>query len=274
MVKEIKIQDPFARLKKVITSPPLYLRPEPIDEISSKWSRIGDFDKNLALEQYENFVDTLKSEGVKVKILEPSPVKWNQTFVRDVGFSLKNGVIIGRMKEHGRMGEEDLLMKFLKLIDIPVIHRVERGFLEGGDILFINEKVFIGHGNRTDHEGIREIKDFLGDLEIDTIHLKKEFVHLDLAMNVVDDSTILMFPNAFHAEIKISDWNTILASEKEYLTIPANVLLLREGKVIASEENHLTNKLLEKEGIDVVRVEINEILKAGGGPRCLTFPIY
>ncbi len=269
------ISSPFVRLRRVITCPPLYLGLDPIDEISKTWSRKNDFDKNLAMEQHENFIDTLKSERVKVEILEASPGKGNQTFVRDVGFSFREGILIGRMRESTRQGEENLLSEFIDRLNLPIIHRIKKGFLEVGDILAIDEeKIFIGHGNRTDFEGIQEIKTLLENLEINTIHLKKEFVHLDLAMNVVDDSTIIMFPNAFNEEIEISDWNIIFANEREYLTIPANVLLLKKGRIIASEENYLTNKSLEKEGIDVLTVKINELLKAGGGPRCLTLPIF
>ena len=66
----------------------------------------------------------------------------------------------------------------------------------------------------------------------------------------------------------------VFTEKSEENTLPANVLLLSKGKILAAEENCITNRTLEKLGFDVITVKLSEILKAGGGPRCLTFPLY
>jgi N-dimethylarginine dimethylaminohydrolase len=42
---------------------------------------------------------------------------------------------------------------------------------------------------------------------------------------------------------------------------------------VSSEDNHRINALLERRGFKVVRVEIDQFTRCGGGMHCLTMPL-
>ena len=48
---------------------------------------------------------------------------------------------------------------------------------------------------------------------------------------------------------------------------------LGEGKVLAIKNNKSVNDKMKAIGLDVIEVDLCQILKAGGGPHCMTFPV-
>ena len=52
-----------------------------------------------------------------------------------------------------------------------------------------------------------------------------------------------------------------------------NVQALGNGKVLGIENNKSVNEAMEAEGIEVIKLPLEQILKAGGGPHCMTFPV-
>ncbi|HID43521.1 MAG TPA: hypothetical protein EYP30_07090 [Archaeoglobaceae archaeon] len=274
--KKFEILDPLTKLRKIVVCPPHHLELLPIDFISKSWLNKGGIDKNLAYEQYKAFLDALESENIKLLEMEPSPAFRNQIFVRDTGFSVSDAVLVGRMRSQERLGEEELLLNFLEKLNVNVL-KIEKGNLEGGDIVpFNRNSIIVGYGNRTDEEGIDEISKYLESF-VYKFRLNDRYVHLDLCLNLIDENTLLV-SSEIRKSVYELDWikkfDIIFTNENEENTLPANVLLLKKGKILAAEENRITNKNLEKLGMDVVTVELSEILKAGGGPRCLTFPLF
>jgi len=274
--KKFKIHHPLKKPRKIIVSPPENLELLPIDSISKIWLNKGKINKRLVFEQYAAFLDALRAENVKLIEIEPSLEFRNQIFVRDTGFCGNDVVVVGRMRTRERSGEEDLMLNFLKKLNFNVL-KIKKGFLEGGDVICVDEETLIvGYGNRTDEEGISEMSNYF-QASIHRFQLDNRFVHLDLCMNLIDENTLLVateIKGAVRAINEIKKFDVIYTGENEWSTLPANVLLLEKGKILAAEENRETNRTLEKLGFDVITVKLSEILKAGGGPRCLTFPLY
>jgi len=52
-----------------------------------------------------------------------------------------------------------------------------------------------------------------------------------------------------------------------------NVLAIEDGKVISASCNKECNKNMRIEGLEVIEIEMSELLKGGGGPRCMTLPV-
>ena len=75
-------------------------------------------------------------------------------------------------------------------LKVPVVARVEKGLFEGGDFMFLNEKtIAVGMVDRTNEEGVEEIRSQLSKYgyEVIGVKLKKEYLHLDMCFNLVDD---------------------------------------------------------------------------------------
>ena len=54
----------------------------------------------------------------------------------------------------------------------------------------------------------------------------------------------------------------------------ANVFTIAPGVVCSYSRNEITNKELQKNGIEVIPIEGNEMTKCLGGPRCATMPLW
>ena len=64
-----------------------------------------------------------------------------------------------------------------------------------------------------------------------------------------------------------------LAAQREQWSDAANVLAVEPGKVIAYARNYITNALMEKAGIEVIRVSGSELSRGRGGTRCMCCPV-
>lgn len=62
-------------------------------------------------------------------------------------------------------------------------------------------------------------------------------------------------------------------SEREAQGNAISALCLKPGRLCVYEHNKITNRALERAGIDLVPIEINELTSGFGGPNCLALPL-
>ncbi|PKK95665.1 MAG: arginine deiminase [Tenericutes bacterium HGW-Tenericutes-5] len=63
-----------------------------------------------------------------------------------------------------------------------------------------------------------------------------------------------------------------VASDREQWNDGANTIVIRPGEVIVYERNHITNSLLEQNGIKIHKMPSSELSRGRGGPRCMSMP--
>ena len=54
----------------------------------------------------------------------------------------------------------------------------------------------------------------------------------------------------------------------------SNTLAIAPGEVVVYSRNHVTNRLLEEEGIVLHEIPSSELSRGRGGPRCMSMPLY
>lgn len=64
-----------------------------------------------------------------------------------------------------------------------------------------------------------------------------------------------------------------ITSDREQWSDGSNCICLKPGVVIAYERNDVTNKLLEENGIKVIKIPSSELSRGRGGPRCMSMPL-
>ncbi len=64
-----------------------------------------------------------------------------------------------------------------------------------------------------------------------------------------------------------------IAAQREQWNDGSNTLCIRPGTVIAYDRNYVTNRLLEDEGIEVLKIPSGELSRGRGGPRCMSMPL-
>ncbi|WP_455716739.1 dimethylarginine dimethylaminohydrolase family protein [Anaerosporobacter sp.] len=273
------VQNGTGELKKVLVSRPTYLKPAPINEIAKKWQDTSlDIDKM----EYEHklFVEMYEKEGVEVVLLEPSKERPNAVFARDFGGCVKEGYILGNFKLPIRYEEHKDYKEIMEKIGVPCIATVEQGFFEGGDFAFLNENtIAIGMADRTNLSGVEEIRDQLlpYGYRVIGVPLKPEYLHFDMCFNLVDDHLAVAYkeglPDEFVKELNQLEIKIIPVKEEAIFTHGCNLQAIGKKRVISLAQNTYVNEQLTQNGMKVIDLDITEILKAGGGPHCMTFPL-
>jgi len=159
------------------------------------------------------------------------------------------------------------------------------GTPEGGDIAWLDETtVAVGHGYRTNAEGIRQLRELVaGDgcevIEVPLPHWEgpDDVFHLMSVLSPVDEAKLLVYsrllPVPFRRSLLDRGFTLLEVPESEFATMGGNVLALAPGKCLALAGNPRTAALLEKAGVEVLTYEGGEIsVKGAGGPTCLTRP--
>ncbi len=267
-------------LKKVLVSKPQFLKPAPINEIAKLWKNTK-MDTDRMLQEHQMLVDAYEKAGVSVEFLEPDEERPNAVFARDFGGCVREGYILGRFKLDMRYKEHVDYKTCMEKLGIPMIGEVKEGLFEGGDFMFMNDHwIAVGMADRTNETGLRELRSILEPLgyEVTGVLLKREYLHLDMCFNLVDEHLAVSYksglPEDFKRMLTKRDVEIIDVPEEAIFLHGCNLQALGNRRVISLKRNERVNEQLAAKGMDVIELDITEILKAGGGPHCMTFPLY
>jgi N-dimethylarginine dimethylaminohydrolase len=103
------------------------------------------------------------------------------------------------------------------------------------------------------------------------------YLHLDMIFNQVAERLALAcpaaLPPAFLARLEQERVGLIEVDEQEVFEHACNVLPLGPASVLSHTANRRVNRLLRAEGFQVIALDLTELRRGGGGPRCLTLPL-
>lgn len=273
------VKDGTSKLKKVLLSKPEFLKPAPINEIAKKWKDTA-MNVETMLREHEEFVKAYHAAGVEVEFLEADVQRPNAVFARDFGGCVKEGYILGRFRLDMRYKEHVDYKKRMEELGVPMIGEVKEGLFEGGDFMFMNEHwIAVGMADRTNEAGLKELKEILEPLgyEVTGVPLKREYLHLDMCFNLVDEHLAVAYrkglPEDFQKLLTKRDIEIIDVPEEAIFLHGCNLQALGEHRVLSLKRNERVNEQLAAKGMNVILVNVTEILKAGGGPHCMTFPL-
>jgi dimethylargininase len=221
-------------------------------------------DLAIAQEQHHAYEKLLGKLGARVISLPAEPDLPDSMFVEDPAIVLDElGVILPLGTETRRREAPSLaqtLAKFRKLeyVSLP-------GTLEGGDVLRIGRKLFVGLTRRSNAEGIRQLATILAphNYEVITVpvtgclHLKSAVTHLGrntlLANRAWFDTTPLAG----------QEWIDVDPAEPH----AANALALADT-IIFPASFPRTRARIEARGFHVTSIDISELQKAESGLTC------
>jgi dimethylargininase len=216
----------------------------------------------LAQQQHANYVQALESAGVTVQKLPDAPEFPDGVFVEDPAVILDELAIICRSANPSRLREIDGI--------IPHIQKIRRTFkieapgsLEGGDVLRVGKRLFVGISNRTNVDGIRQLTHLVAPFgyEVSAVQVTG-CLHLKTAVTALSDAVLLANTDWVHKDA---------FRNLEVLTAPggANTLTIN-GRVFVPASAKQTAGLLRKRGFEVAPLDISEFEKAEAGLTCLS----
>ena len=218
-------------------------------------------------EEHSNYIKAIKAAGLQIKLLESLEEYPDSIFVEDPALTYKSNVIILNPFDPSRNGEKNIIENEIKDLFDNILF-VEDGFVEGGDILNINNHFIIGLSNRTNQLGAENLSTILQGLDA-TVEICKtpdDILHFKSECSVIDDDTILV-------SNKMAQLN-YLRSNYQLIELP----LGEEG---AANSLRINNKLLLPDGFEkaeeilskkytIIKVKVDEIAKVDAGLSCMS----
>jgi N-dimethylarginine dimethylaminohydrolase len=260
-----------------------------IEQYWKSLNYLGKPDFRLSIKEYETFQSVLKENGAEIFYLpEDATVNMDSVYCRDASIATNKGMIICNMGKEGRMNEPLAEKKAFEANGISVLGTiVAPGTLEGGDVAWLDENTLaVGHTYRTNEEGISQLTALLKPVGVEVItvplpHYKgtADVFHLMSILSPVDTDLAVVYshlmPIVFRNFLLQRGYQLIEVPEDEFETMGCNVLALAPRICLMVDGNPKTKTLLENEGCKVILYKGDEIsVKGGGGPTCLTRPIY
>lgn len=276
------VSNSTGRLRRVLLCPPTYFHFQPINEITRLVLASGEPEADLAVlaREHAEFAEAYRSAGVEVVLIDPDPDLPYMVYARDFGACLTEGVLIGSFREPVRQGEELRYAAKLAELGVALIGRITRGAFEGGDFWFLDESTVV-HGvvARTTWQGVVNAQEILEPLgyTVTGVQLASRNLHLDMAFNIVAPGVAVcataQMPEFFLKMLRKRRFELIDVPSEGVFKHHCNVQALGDGIVLTFAGNTEVNKRLQALGLEVITPEITQILKGGGGPHCMTFPL-
>ena len=219
------------------------------------------------LKEHDSYVKVMNKLDLKVNLLEPLENFPDSIFVEDPALIYKTNCIILNPSDSSRNGEKIIIRKEIKKF-FENLYFIENGFIEGGDILNINNHFIIGLSNRTNKSGADNLSKILHSLgaSVSICETPKSVLHFKSECSLIDDDVILVSNKM---------------AKLEYLKSNYNLIELPIGEEGAANSLRINDKLLIPDGFskaeeilsknyDIIKIKVNEINKVDAGLSCMS----
>jgi N-dimethylarginine dimethylaminohydrolase len=237
-------------------------------------------DVDLAIRQWTGLADTYRRLGHQVELIEPEPGLPDMVFAANSGTVVDGRVLGARFRAVQRAAEAEHYRRWF----------VRRGFRDivmpasvneaEGDFAWTGRLLLAGTGFRTDPAAHAEAQEVLG-VPVVSLHLVDPcYYHLDTALCVLDDSPlapqVAYYPDAFSAGslrvLRKLFPDAVLAGEADAACLGLNGVSDGRNVVLPAEATGLAAQLADR-GYQPIPVEMSELRKSGGGPKCCTMEL-
>lgn len=226
-------------------------------------------DLDLARLQHRVYLDALRELACDLIELPAEPGLPDSVFVEDTAFILPEVAVITRPGADSRRPEIESIIGVLKPLKELVLLR-EPGTLDGGDVLVLGKKIYIGLSTRSNQEAVNQLNQMLGRYGYSVTGVElRDCLHLKSAVSRVDDQTLLINKNWVDPAC-FEDFDLIEADPSE--PCAANCLPVGES-IIFPAAFPKTRAKLEERGYRVVTVDVSELAKAEGAVTCCSLII-
>ena len=222
-------------------------------------------DPDLALRQWEGYVDVLAAEGWDPVEVPPADDCPDAAFVEDTVVVEGDLAVVTLPGARERRAETVGTEETLAGLGYRIAHIEAPGTLDGGDVLRWGDTCWVGLSGRTNRAGVDQLASLLAPagLRVVPVPLTK-VLHLKSAVTALPDGTVVGH------EPLVDDpatWPTFLGVPEEG---GAHVVRLADDTVLMATSAPRTRALYEERGLRVVAVDISEFEKLEGCVTCLS----
>jgi len=217
-----------------------------------------------AVAEHACYEDALRSLGAAVVHAPPEPTLPDAVFVEDAALVFAETAVMTRPGAPVRRREVESMAKVLSAYR-PLFAIQAPGTLDGGDVMAVGRKIYVGLSSRTSHEGIAQLDQHLSEWGYEVIPVPVTgCLHLKSAVTQVADNLLLINDRWVSPEC-FGSMGTVTVAPGE--PDAANALLIG-ASVIYPTHHPATTERLDRAGVHVVPVPCGELAKAEGGVTC------
>jgi dimethylargininase len=221
-------------------------------------------DVERAQSQHRAYQKALAQLGCAVQVLPAQPEMPDAVFVEDVAVVVDEIAVMTRPGAPSRRGEGETVVvalrahRSLRTIEAP-------GTLDGGDVLRIGRRFYVGQSARSNAGGIAQLRAVLGEFGYTVQGVStRGCLHLKSAVTALDDMSVLLQPEWVDRTV-FADYRIVEIDPSEEHA--ANVL--RIGAAVVSPACFpRTHARIRAAGVEVVTVDVSELQKAEGAVTC------
>ncbi|HJU64697.1 MAG TPA: arginine deiminase family protein [Gemmatimonadaceae bacterium] len=219
---------------------------------------------DLARAQHREYERCLEQLGGSVVRLEPAPNAPDSVFVEDTAVVFDECAVITRPGAVTRRGEvtavEELLRRYR-----PVWRMEAPATLDGGDVLRVGSRVFVGLSSRTNANGVQQLRELLAPhgyrVHGVSVH---GCLHLKSAVTALSGH-LLLINRSWTSASAFSDLELLDVDASE--PFAANALPIGDTILYAAAFPR-TRERIEARGFQMRAVELSELAKAEGAVTC------
>ncbi|HEX6194320.1 MAG TPA: arginine deiminase-related protein [Jiangellaceae bacterium] len=230
-------------------------------------------DGATALAQWDELKTIYERLGHTVELIDPLPGQPDMVFAANGALVVGGKVFGAAFKNPERADEAPAFRSWFAgagFIDIHTPKNVNEG---EGDFAVVGDAVLAGTGFRTDHGAHLEAQEFLGRPVTSLQLVDPHFYHLDTALFVLDDTNVAYYPAAFsegsQAVLRQLFPDAVIATEADAYAFGLNSVSDGRHVVVESGAADLIAALGEH-GYEALPIDMSELRKSGGGPKCCT----
>lgn len=233
-------------------------------------------DVALAMDQWQRLADVFASLGHTVHTIAAEPGLPDMVFAAN-GATVVDGKVLGASFRYAeRQPEAAAYLNWFRSHGYQQI-RESSVVNEGeGDLVFGSRVILAGYGFRSDEAVKAELTELFGLPVLSLRLVDSRFYHLDTALAVLDADTVAYYPAAFddsgRAVLASHFAELIEAKDEDAEVLGLNAISDGHNVVLPEQAVGLIAQL-RAAGFNPIGVDLSELLKAGGGPKCCTLEL-
>jgi dimethylargininase len=222
-------------------------------------------DVELALRQWERYVEVLRRVGWNVIEVPPADDCPDSVFIEDTVIVRDSTALIARPGAVSRRPEVDATREIVRSLGYAIAEMREPGTLEGGDVLKIANRIYVGQGGRSDAGGADALRATFGGQGVEVFEVPvRKVLHLKSGVTALPNGTVVGYEPLVDERAAFPD----------FLAVPeesgAHVVVVDGKRVIMADDAPRTADLFRGMGLKPITVSISEFQKLEGCVTCLS----
>lgn len=225
-----------------------------------------------AMSEWSRLKSTYESLGASVSLIHPVRGLPDLVFTTDHGKWIGDTFYLSNFRYSERQKERDIIIPWYQSQNIKLQPLPSLCFMEGGDVLFHGNRIYLGYGFRTSPDSAAFLHNTSRYPAVSLELVDEAFYHLDTCFFPLNEELAFYYPPAFTLDsikalkAKFDILLPLTTHEAEGFACNSVVL----GQTVLCQPNPTFEQKLLDLGYTPLTLDMHEFNKSGGGIHCLS----